>query len=854
MKQSRLKTTVRVIGVLIICLGLVIIAGLIYFGKIQFPFLPTTAEYTFESGSPTDWDSGIGLKMSLPPLPPEGRMRFRVKRSAPEQQPEGDFIITHSVYDITFTSENLQEIPVTTYSFEIPEGVESQAAVILYWTEEGWTLADNESGSPGGDVSSDGKYISITRRGASKYSIAEWLYVKILSHLDGLPNPPPPDPIIEAKDATPSTDYPGCYTSPGCLVSEVHVESPIYKDVPLLGKFGATWYYIDITTTENVSISGPDLPGYSPYLDPGEKQELQIAFPYTGGRAHLCLDTSKALGWAAKSWAEDLFILPEVLDESIFIGEIMERFQGRHATVKDMFWVIKKVLIDNFWKLTGNRTKFIANVVPVSINIAVYINGWIDREVSCVDITATPPQETTPSVETPTLSPTPTERIAFVSDRNGNQEIYLMELVGSTVVSLTNLTNNPADDYDPVWSPDGNRIAFISERDGTPDIYMMNIKDSITFRLTYDAGRESNVAWSPDGNRIMFVSDQEGNREINMVNSDGSNHVNLTNNSDDDCCPSWSPDGKYILFIRGRLSLDDFPKSYIFLMRVDGATETFLYDYPPYNWGNSLWFPDGKQIALVAYPPGGEDPSAAFYIINIENPDISPSLIYIGHEFSLSPDFTSIATILPKNCDPYRDEKCEKGIFTMSIDGSSTNCLTCNNMGWDYEPRWSPDDSSIVFVSDRDGNKEIYLMDADGSCQVNLTNNPANDWGSVWAPIPLIYSNISESTAETTNPTPSLSCPGALPTRLKAGGYAYVSLDPPLANRVRNGPGKNYSVVGSVQPGKIMEITDGPECADNWIWWKIRELETNLVGWTAEGDNQGYWLVPCASEIECGNH
>jgi len=751
MKPSKLKALIYGMWASVICLGLIVAALFTYYGvwPIQIPLIPTAGvaqvittptasfEHTFEAGGLTEWNTDMGLKISIPPMQSGRKMQFTVEPSAPQQQPEGEFVLIHSVYDISLTAENVQETPPITYSFEIPDGVEPQAAVILYWTEEGWTLADNESGTPGGEVSSDGKYILIIYKGASRYSIAEWLYVKILSHLDGLPNPPPPDPIIEVEETKPSTDYPGCYTPPGCLVSEVSVESPIYKDIPLLGKFGATWYSIEIAATENVSISGPDLLGFSPYLDPGEKQDLRIAFPYAGGQAHLCLDTSKALGWAAKTWAEDLFILPDVLSNSSFVVEIIERFQGKQATIKDMWWVIKKVLIDKFWKLTGNKVKFVANVVPVSINIAVYINGWIDRGVPCVDITATPP---------------PSDRIAFVSDRDGNQEIYLMELVGTTVVNLTNLTNNPADDYDPVWSPDGTRIAFVSERDGNPEIYVLNSNDSSITRLTYDSGNDYDVAWSQDSNHIAFVSDHEGKNEIYVIAPDGSNRVNITDNLGG-ASPSWSPNGKFIVFSSDR----DFPCMYgtcqpgIYKVRLDTAEVTLVFKCPLgvcASCFDFVWSSDDRNIMFTRISGDADSVFYDTYSLNLDDQNIK--LVVSGgddfydrpYDFAWSPDLSHVAFARCYDCDRYTIEDFifnYKGyydeIVVINADGSNETRLT-NNSSWDRSPAWSPDSKKIAFVSAHDGNKEIYSMNADGSNQVNLTNNSANDTSPAWAPVP----------------------------------------------------------------------------------------------------------------------
>lgn len=95
-------------------------------------------------------------------------------------------------------------------------------------------------------------------------------------------------------------------------------------------------------------------------------------------------------------------------------------------------------------------------------------------------------------------------------------------------------------------------------------------------------------------------------------------------------------------------------------------------------------------------------------------------------------------------------------------------------------------------------------------------------------------------------------CLNAPPTRLQVGLFAYVNPDPPLPNNVRSDAGKDFTFIGDIQPGKAMKILDGPKCADGWVWWKVRTIENELVGWTAEGDQQNYWLIPCSAQRECG--
>lgn len=87
-------------------------------------------------------------------------------------------------------------------------------------------------------------------------------------------------------------------------------------------------------------------------------------------------------------------------------------------------------------------------------------------------------------------------------------------------------------------------------------------------------------------------------------------------------------------------------------------------------------------------------------------------------------------------------------------------------------------------------------------------------------------------------------CEDARPSRLKPGMRARVTYNPPLPNRVRSAPGLDKRRIGWLQTGEEMEILDGPACASNMVWWKIRSLRSGLVGWTSEGDYDNYWLEP----------
>ena len=112
-------------------------------------------------------------------------------------------------------------------------------------------------------------------------------------------------------------------------------------------------------------------------------------------------------------------------------------------------------------------------------------------------------------------SPTQQEavsQIAFVSERDGNSEIYVINSDGS---GLANLTNNPARDHAPAWSPDGSRIAFRSRRgEGSYNLYVMGADGSNPIRLVTNASDDGSgdytPHWSPDGSKILFNANREG--------------------------------------------------------------------------------------------------------------------------------------------------------------------------------------------------------------------------------------------------------------------------------------------------------------------------------------------------------
>ncbi len=302
-------------------------------------------------------------------------------------------------------------------------------------------------------------------------------------------------------------------------------------------------------------------------------------------------------------------------------------------------------------------------------------------------------QPSTAAVASPTFSPTSapttqaesapilTGKLAFYSDRDGNTEIYVMNVDGS---GLVRLTNDPGFDDSPALSPDGRQVAFLTARhDPNPqfpnlkyELYVTNTDGSNQRRLTTTEAAEDHPAWSPDGHWISFDADYDGNGfyEIYMIQPDGSNLTRLTSGAYNDQFADWSPDGRQIAFSSDRNGNWD-----IFAMNSNGSNQQPLTDSP--NWELfPAWSPDGSRMAFNSLVPRS------------------------------------------RNTD----------IFLLDADGSNQRQLT-DSPGFDENPSWSPDGRQIAFQTQRGGNFELYVMNPDGSGQYPLAGNPADELWPSWA-------------------------------------------------------------------------------------------------------------------------
>lgn len=184
--------------------------------------------------------------------------------------------------------------------------------------------------------------------------------------------------------------------------------------------------------------------------------------------------------------------------------------------------------------------------------------------------------------------------VAMASRRGPSEDIFLIAAAGGDRNRLDQLTNDPAADIQPSWSPSGDRIAFTTNRDGNYDIYVMPIADPTQqTAVTTDAADDEWASFAPDGNRVAFQSNRAGNTDIWIIDLTDQSLTQVTTSPFRDEHPAWSPDGAAILFTSNRAGDFDIYSIAPDGTGVDQVTSDGRSD------GYPQWRPDGARICVT---------------------------------------------------------------------------------------------------------------------------------------------------------------------------------------------------------------------------------------------------------------
>ena len=260
-------------------------------------------------------------------------------------------------------------------------------------------------------------------------------------------------------------------------------------------------------------------------------------------------------------------------------------------------------------------------------------------------------------------------KLAFVSTRTGNKEIYTIDFDGR---NLHRVTRNGSINLSPRWSPNGQKISFTSYIRRNPDLYVIDfIRGKITL-LSHQIGLNAAPAWSPDGRHIALTMRTPSGSEIFMVNTKGKKIRQLTKSRRDDLSASWSPDGKRMAFVSNRSG-----RPQIYIMNADSSGVKRLTFRGTYNV-SPVWSPRNDRIAYS----GIIDGKFQICTVSLDGQAIHV-LTSMGN--NQSPSWSPDGRYITYNQTTRRGTK----VYVMNFDGNFKRQVS-RGEGKDSSPSWSP--------------------------------------------------------------------------------------------------------------------------------------------------------------------
>lgn len=319
-------------------------------------------------------------------------------------------------------------------------------------------------------------------------------------------------------------------------------------------------------------------------------------------------------------------------------------------------------------------------------------------------------------------------KIAFISERDGNREIYV---IGPDGKGEERLTKSPHADYNGPAAPDGAAILAIrvEGEEGPQQLLLQPLDGSAPKPLGPLAGRVRHPTFSPDGRFVVYESD--GGKvapahfsDIYRVGVDGSGFRRLTENPEGNFEPSFSPKGDAIVFLSSRDRMAE-----LYSMRPDGKAPVRLTKTERDEWG-ARYSPDGKRLVFVSDREGADRiwlmPASGGEAGRLTQMRPAPRIVEDKPTWSPTGKRIAYALRAP-------DEPSRVGIVTME-DGKQTFVRGPGGAGQVNEPAWSPDGRYLAVTVTRGSEQQIWLVREDGTGMTKVTSSTGGNWNPIWIP------------------------------------------------------------------------------------------------------------------------
>ena len=276
----------------------------------------------------------------------------------------------------------------------------------------------------------------------------------------------------------------------------------------------------------------------------------------------------------------------------------------------------------------------------------------------------------------------------------------------------------------PAKAPETAKIVFTSRRDGNFEIYIMNLDGSDQKNLTQHRAKDTSPIWSPTGEQILFTSDRGGIEDLYLMDPDGTNVRQVFKKLIGREFPTWSPDGKALAYHR-------FHTFSIYTASSDGKDETEVADglWP-------AWSSNGSEIAFMASKfVWGENgnlqlPKVRVQIVNLQT-HVEEELL--PGETSMfdpawAPDSAQIAF-------SWRGRAVggSMGIHVANRDGSGLRKIIDAGEGMAaFNPSWSPDGNELVYNKGIGGVRDLFKVAVDGGAPERLTHRQGDNFKPDW--------------------------------------------------------------------------------------------------------------------------